>query len=63
MKDPNYYVTPNEMQAARGISRVNIWRWTQEDGFPENHGTPKRRKFIRAEVIAWIESKGWEVKL
>ncbi len=50
-----------ETAALLGVSKVTLRRYVDQHGLPAHALSAKERRFLRAEVMAWIETQRSEV--
>ena len=56
-------LTPNQLLETLGISRITLWRLMRDPAFPRplrtspNPGRASRRRYVRAEIEAWLASR------
>jgi predicted DNA-binding transcriptional regulator AlpA len=60
--DPETLLSSREACSILGCSKVSLWRWMRRDGFPRPlrfspSNQRSRLRFIRSEIIAWIEEQ------
>lgn len=58
--DSTLLLTVAEAAALVGVSRVTLWKWSRRGAFPRPRviggNANGRRRFLRREVIAWVEA-------
>jgi predicted DNA-binding transcriptional regulator AlpA len=60
--DPETLLSSRQACSILGCSKVSLWRWMRRDGFPRPlrfspSNQRSRLRFIRSEIIAWIEEQ------
>ena len=60
--DPETLLNSRQACSILGCSKVSLWRWMRRDGFPRPlrfspSNQRSRLRFIRSEIIAWIEEQ------